>query len=468
MGNNDINVIQYYDQRRNSSNNIYHLDLSNNDNFKADNIFHWISNLSSLEYLDLILYLSANRFIPAKLSNWIFNLNSSIPAILFFKSLLPTGFKNLSSLTSILFYIIIINSINGSISNVLLNSKILMLDGNNLRDNTPRILPNGTLLNLSNSSLSGSIFHFLCYKIKKINLKYSDLAHNLLSGKIANFYDQVHFLVLHNNSINVYSIINYLKYSLSLRNCEIFHVLNLNKNEFSIAISNRLGQNIIVFQLRSNLFSANIPTIIYKLNILKILYLSNNKLSGSISSYCYNMTSMIFKNKSFDSFGVIIPMIFHSNYYYYVKLRTIPKFFFVMKRTRAYCSHLNMESLILLPYFFHSPLREKIVANEKEFIMITSPTKSKSSIFIVQQFFSNYDNFDKLRYLTSELNLSSLFDLQFLSYLDLDNNDINIIQYYDQRRNSSNNIYHLDLQNFIRDLTSKIPKFELYEKFKPM
>ncbi|RYR40273.1 hypothetical protein Ahy_A09g046000 isoform A [Arachis hypogaea] len=99
------------------------------------------------------------------------------------------------------------------------------------------------------------------------------------------------------------------------------------------------------------------------------------------------------------------------------KLRAILKSFFVIKRTRVYYSHLNMESLILLAYFFHGPLREKIVANEKEFIVITSPTKSKSSIST------------------------------FLSYSDLCNNDINIIQYYDQCKNSYNNIYHLNLSN---------------------
>ncbi|QHN76527.1 LRR receptor-like serine/threonine-protein kinase [Arachis hypogaea] len=46
-----------------------------------------------------------------------------------------------------------------------------------------------------------------------------------------------------------------------------------------------------------------------------------------------------------------------------------------------------------------------------------------------------------------ELNISSLFELQFLSFLELGNNDISIIHYHSQGENSSNNLYYLDLSD---------------------
>ncbi|XLQ99346.1 hypothetical protein HN51_054065 [Arachis hypogaea] len=54
---------------------------------------------------------------------------------------------------------------------------------------------------------------------------------------------------------------------------------------------------------------------------------------------------------------------------------------------------------------------------------------------------------NKLHCLTGELNISSLFELQFLSFLELGNNDISIIHYHSQGENSSNNLYYLDLSD---------------------
>ncbi|XLT08273.1 hypothetical protein HN51_054066 [Arachis hypogaea] len=87
--------------------------------------------------------------------------------------------------------------------------------------------------------------------------------------------------------------------SLQYANFTALDVFDLSNNDFvpaklpnwifnfsSGAISNWVGQNIITLQLRSNLFSGNIPTTICKLDFLKILDLSNNKLSGPIPSCC--------------------------------------------------------------------------------------------------------------------------------------------------------------------------------------
>ncbi|XLT77078.1 hypothetical protein HN873_033352, partial [Arachis hypogaea] len=153
------------------------------------------------------------------------------------------------------------NSINNNISNVLLNSKVLILNENNLRGNMSRVSPNTKENN---------------------NSRYLDLSHNLILGERLNSP----FNSLFNNRLSRDVL-------LSLRNCEKFHVLNLGEN------------------------NGNIFTKICKLDFLKILNFSNNKLSRPILSCC-NMTSMIFKNKSFDSFGVIILMIFHKNCFIFV------------------------------------------------------------------------------------------------------------------------------------------------------
>ncbi|XLU69394.1 hypothetical protein S245_028447, partial [Arachis hypogaea] len=54
---------------------------------------------------------------------------------------------------------------------------------------------------------------------------------------------------------------------------------------------------------------------------------------------------------------------------------------------------------------------------------------------------------NKSHFLTGELNISSLFELQFLSSLELGNNDLNIIHYHSSGGNSSNNLHHLDLSD---------------------
>ncbi|MED6151774.1 hypothetical protein PIB30_085675 [Stylosanthes scabra] len=519
LGNNDFNTIQYHGQLGNSSSSINHLDLSHNDNLEADNIFYWISNLSSLQYLDLsginlqketnwlqsltvlpslsvlglvecglrniypslhyanftaleIIDIAANDFMPNELPTWVFNLSSilsitlahnflhgklpeTLPSFqnLYFLNLeendinghipnwvgkleklqilllasnsfsgsIPHSLGNLSSLSrlslesnfltgnvsernfhsfsrlkslglgspSLIFdfdpdwippfqlqFLVLTfvspklpswiytqnsltllnimnssisleathkfwkfvadqveyldlshNSINGNMSNVLLNSKVVWLKGNNLRGGLPQVSPNVTLLDLSYNSLSGSISHFLCpKKNERNNLKYLDISHNLLSQEIPDcwmYWKSLLYINLEDNNLigqipysigflsNLFSLSLYNnmlsgEVPISLKNCKKLRLLNLGENEFSGAISNWVGQSIIFLQLRSNQFSGNISTIICKLHSLKILDLSDNKLSGSIPSCCGNITSMISKNESFDSFHVTV------------------------------------------------------------------------------------------------------------------------------------------------------------------
>ncbi|RYQ88125.1 protein BRASSINOSTEROID INSENSITIVE 1-like [Arachis ipaensis] len=139
LGNNDFSIIHYHGQGKNSSNNLHHLDLSDNGNLKADHMLHCISNLSFLQYQDLtginlqdetnwlqlvrllpsisqlhleycelrdiypslqyanftalnVLNLSNNDFVQANLPKWIFNFSSGISAIFLSKNSLQGNF----------------------------------------------------------------------------------------------------------------------------------------------------------------------------------------------------------------------------------------------------------------------------------------------------------------------------------------------------------------------------------------
>ncbi|KAL4328342.1 hypothetical protein AHAS_Ahas13G0190500 [Arachis hypogaea] len=126
-------------------------------------------------------------------------------------------------------------------------------------------------------------------------------------------------------ALNLYNNMLSGEVPLSLKNCKKLRLLNLGENEFSGAISNWVGQSVIGLKLRSNQFSGNISTTICHLHSLKILDLSNNRLSGSIPSCIRNMTGMISKIESFDSFDVTIPTIDHVNFEFNVNLMLLIK-----------------------------------------------------------------------------------------------------------------------------------------------
>nr|XP_025675714.1 receptor-like protein EIX2 [Arachis hypogaea] len=503
LSNNDFNTIQYHGQCKNSSNNIYYLNLSDNDNLQADNILHWISNLSFLHYLDLsginlqketnwlqlvtmlpslselyledcrlqniypslqyanftalkVLDLSYNEFV-SELPSWVFNLSSSISIVELsnnfihgqlpqtlphFQSLetlslynndlnglipnwvgqleqlkrldlsdnsfsgsISTSLGNLSSLTYLnlafngltgivseqnflslsklnhlvlgsqylifdfdsewippfqlqfleltyltsnklpswiytqnsLTLLAIVNSriplelpnkfwkfvsdqveyldlsnnsINVDMSNVLLNSKVVVLGENNLRGGVPQVSPNVTLLREISD----------CWMYWR-SLLYVNLESNNLVGKIPHSMSSLSNLI----ALNLYNNMLSGEVPLSLKNCKKLRLLNLGENEFSGAISNWVGESVIGLKLRSNQFSGNISTTICQLHSLKILDLSNNRLSGPIPSCVRNMTGMISKNESFDSFDVTIPTIDHVNFEFNINLMLLIK-----------------------------------------------------------------------------------------------------------------------------------------------
>ncbi|KAL2324591.1 hypothetical protein Fmac_023649 [Flemingia macrophylla] len=206
------------------------------------------------------------------------------------------------------------NTINGDISNVLLSSKFVWLESNNLTGGMPRLTPEVRVLRLYNNSLSGSISPLLCHHMRnKSKLVYLDMSYNNLSGELTDCWKNWKSLVFINLRFNnitgkiphsMGSLTNlrflYLKSNklfgevpFSLKNCKNLRILDLCRNNLSGVIPSWLGQSIEGLELRSNQFSGNIPTRLCQLHSLMMIVFASNRLSGPIPNCLHNITAML-------------------------------------------------------------------------------------------------------------------------------------------------------------------------------
>ncbi|XLT08269.1 hypothetical protein HN51_054062 [Arachis hypogaea] len=262
------------------------------------------------------------------------------------------------------------------------------------------------ILDLSNkyfvpAKLPTWIFNFSSGEIPNCWIRWKSSKYINLEGN--NFRGQIPYSISILSNLVSFSLFNNRlsgEVPVSLKICEKLQILNLGENKFSGAISNWVGQNITALQLRSNLSNGNIPTTICKLDFLKILDLSNNKLLGPIPSCC----------------GVSL---------------------FASRNVEAMC---NPKVL---------PCDEK----DKNTLIIgvqcdNTTGKDTGLSLTCPQIYPVYGNdINKLHCLTGELNISSLFELQFLSFLELGNNNFSNIHYHGQGGNSSNNLHYLDFSD---------------------
>jgi Leucine-rich repeat (LRR) protein len=102
--------------------------------------------------------------------------------------MVPPSFWNLSSQFNYLNFSH--NRISGEIPNIpviLSTSSVIDMSSNLFTGPLPYISSNLSFLDLSNNSLSGSISHFLCYKMNESKqMEFLNLGKNLLSGEISN------------------------------------------------------------------------------------------------------------------------------------------------------------------------------------------------------------------------------------------------------------------------------------------
>ncbi|KAK2407489.1 receptor protein EIX2 [Trifolium repens] len=291
------------------------------------------------------------EYVDLKLLPW-FKTQTSLFSIAISHSLL----KNVSqemfwNLTTNCQYLYLYkNTMPWDMSNVLLNSEIVWLDGNGLSGGLPRLTSNVSFLFLKYNKMSGSLSPLLCHNlIEKSNLKYFDVSYNHLSGELTdcwvNWKSLTHVDLGNNNltgmiphsmgslsnllSLNIYGTKLHGEIPLSLKNCQKVEIVNLSGNKFSGNIPNWFGQNLKALQLRSNEFSGDIPQQICQLSSLMVLDLANNRLTGTIPHCLHNITSMIFNNVSgSDQFGIMIkslslgfvikvPLLTKGNYLHY-------------------------------------------------------------------------------------------------------------------------------------------------------
>ncbi|KAM4073225.1 hypothetical protein ACB094_10G002200 [Castanea mollissima] len=235
----------------------------------------------------------------------------------------PPCFWNLSS--QFTYLNISHNQIYGEIPHIPLifsGQSIIDVSSNHFEGPLPCISSNLSFLDLSNNSLSGSIFHFLCYKMKEPkNMEFRNLGKNLLSGNISNCWMKWQRLValnLGNNNFSgsipasIGSLINLRSLHLSnnsfsgkfpslLKNCKYLFTIDIGKNEFVGSIPLWIGHrlsSLMILSLRFNNFHGQIPEELCALTSLQILDLSHNKLFGSIPKCLNNFITMARNNNS--------------------------------------------------------------------------------------------------------------------------------------------------------------------------
>ncbi|ONI36210.1 hypothetical protein PRUPE_1G575200 [Prunus persica] len=190
------------------------------------------------------------------------------------------------------------------------------LSENKFYGSLPLVSSTVDTLDLSNSSFSGTLFHFFCNNNSEPKALFAlHLGNNLLSGKIPdcfrNWKNLVHLNLESNNLIgNIPRSLGYLIFLeyLHLRNnhlhgelppylkkCTELTILDLSYNKFLGKIPMWIGtslSNLAVLSLRSNQFHGHIPYKLCNLTYLQILDLAHNNLSGRMPRCLYNFTAM--------------------------------------------------------------------------------------------------------------------------------------------------------------------------------
>ncbi|CAN6569126.1 unnamed protein product [Malus baccata var. baccata] len=274
------------------------LDLSGN-NFNSlmpslDPIPKWWFNQKFLE-----LSLEANQ-LTGQLPSSIQNMTSLTSLNLGgneFNSTIPEWLYSLNNLESLLLYG---NALRGEISSSIGNLKSLRhfdlsvvdLGSNQFTGALPVVPTSLDRLDLSNSSFSGSVFHFFCgRRDEPYLLSILHLENNHLTGKVPDCWmnwPSLGFLHLENNNLtgNVPMSMGYLLnlQSLHLRNNHLY-------GELPHSLENCTMLSVV--DLSGNGFVGSIPIWMGKsLSELQILDLARNKLSGTIPRCFHNLSAM--------------------------------------------------------------------------------------------------------------------------------------------------------------------------------
>ncbi|CAN6569134.1 unnamed protein product [Malus baccata var. baccata] len=262
----------------------------------------WLYSLNNLESL----LLSGNAF-RGEISSSIGNLRS-------LRHFDLSGYLNLSH-----------NQLYGEIQNIVATlGSAVDLGSNQFTGALPIVPTSLSYLDLSNSSFSGSVFHFFCDRPDEPKLLYIlHLGNNLLTGKVPDCWmswQNLLSLNLENNYLtgnvpmsmgNLRSLESlhlrnnnlYGELPHSLQNCTSLEVVDLGGNGFVGSIPIWLGKSLSRLSfllLPSNEFEGDIPSEICYLKSLQILDLARNKLSGTIPRCFHNLSTMADLSESYS------------------------------------------------------------------------------------------------------------------------------------------------------------------------
>ncbi|KAL3520811.1 hypothetical protein ACH5RR_018960 [Cinchona calisaya] len=194
------------------------------------------------------------------------------------------------------------------------------LSSNDLSGELPSFPRDVKFLDLSKNKFRGSIYSF-CNNAGYI--PYLDLSNNFLSGELANclvdgIYGLFYFNLANNNfsgNISIACERNRMLQALHLRNnyftgeiptalinCQILKVIDLGGNKLSGKIPDWITgvsfPQLVVLSLRSNEFHGTLPSVLCSLTSIQILDLSLNNISGPIPKCLNNLTALTVEGSS--------------------------------------------------------------------------------------------------------------------------------------------------------------------------
>ncbi|XP_068311719.1 receptor-like protein EIX2 [Pyrus communis] len=303
------------------------------------------------------LSLGSWRLDPSELPTWLQSqnqlsvLNMSNTGI---SGTIPTWFWNIFSHDAENYVVLSSNQLSGEVPNIVsanwpkpkqdsdsfhmgLNF-VIDLRSNQFNGSLPLVSSAVSILDLSNSSFSGTLSHFFCDRSdvpKTLQVLYLDnnlldgeipdcllywpylttvnLEDNNLTGKIPSSIGDLltlRSLHLRNNSLSG-------ELPVSLQNCEWLFLLDLAGNKFVGGIPIWFGPSLAVLSLRSNKFHGFIPDELCSLTNLQILDLAYNNLSGTIPR-CFQKFSSMATTISSEK-GTSIEDVYLSSYVIYIE-----------------------------------------------------------------------------------------------------------------------------------------------------
>ncbi|BBG98179.1 disease resistance family protein / LRR family protein [Prunus dulcis] len=214
------------------------------------------------------------------------------------------------------------NQLCGEVQDMVVGPSVVIdLGSNQFNGSLPLVSSTVHMLDLSNSSFSGSVSRFFCHNMHEPKQLYLlHLGKNLLTGKIPECWMNWQNLAVVNFEgnhltgniprsmgylLNLKSLQlrnNHLSGELpsSLQNCTKLSVVDLGGNKFVGSLPLWIGSlsDLLVLNFRSNKFQGSIPSELCNLINLQILDLADNNISGTIPRCFHKFSAMATLSKS--------------------------------------------------------------------------------------------------------------------------------------------------------------------------